>query len=148
MAVEFLKEMLDVEDVKTLILSRDVAVPCVLALSEDLGKSDRRRWLLPTHTLIIHPGLKPQSSHEYLLPLLSIAQERNAIGFPFKSILLFFPGAPEWEWDWDVTVDMLERCVGKLEVVLGDDALDWDVDKYFLDGLEHLQKNRDVEWDR
>lgn len=34
----------------------------------------------------------------------------------------------------------------KLEVVEGDDVLDWEVDKYSLDGLEHL-KNRNVQWD-
>ena len=30
---------------------------------------------------------------------------------------------------------------------MGDDLLDWDVDKYFLDGLGRLQNNRDVQWD-
>ena len=34
-----------------------------------------------------------------------------------------------------------------MEVILGDDVLDWGVDKYFLDGLDHLQRNLDVQWD-
>lgn len=67
-------------------------------------------------------------------------------GFPFKSVLLFLRGGPEWDRAWQVILDRLRECVEKLEIVMGDDALDWDVDKYFLDGLEHLQKNRDVEW--
>ena len=36
----------------------------------------------------------------------------------------------------------------KLEVVEGDDVLDWEVDKYSLDGLEWHQKNRNVQWDK
>ena len=142
-AVEFFKEVLGFGDVRTLILSRGSVGPCLLALDEDLGKPDRRRWFLSTHTLIIHLGLEQRGLHNKVLrPLLSIAQKRKMVGFPFKSVSLFLPSG------LDETLDNLRSCVEKLEVVLRDDALDWDVDKYFLDGLEHLQKNRDVEWDR
>jgi len=34
------------------------------------------------------------------------------------------------------------RCTEKLEIVMGDDALDWDVGGYFLGGLEHLQEDQ------
>jgi len=27
---------------------------------------------------------------------------------------------------------------------MGDDALDWDVGEYFLDGLEHFQEDQDL----
>ena len=52
-----------------------------------------------------------------------------------------------WDGDRTQTQSWLRKCVEKLEVVRGDDILDWDVDKYFLDGLDHLQKIRDVQWD-
>ena len=145
--VEFLKEALGLGDVRTLILSRGAMGPCLLALDEDLSKSDRRRWFLSTHTLILHLGLKRYDfPNEVLQPLLSIAHKRKVVGFPFKSVSLFLPGGPKSIWD--EALDKLKRCVEKLEVVLRNGALDWDVDKYFLDGFEHLQKNRDVEWDR
>ena len=53
-----------------------------------------------------------------------------------------------WDGDGTQTQSWLRKCVEKLEVVRGDDILDWDVDKYFLDGLDHLQKIRDVQWDQ
>ena len=44
-------------------------------------------------------------------------------------------------------MEELREYVEELEVILGDDVLDWDVDKYFLDGLDRLQKNLNVQWD-
>lgn len=37
--------------------------------------------------------------------------------------------------------------IEKFEVIAGDNVLGWDIDKYFLDGLAHLQECRDVGWD-
>ena len=66
-------------------------------------------------------------------------------GFPFRSVSLFLYANPGQARDQDL--EELRTYVGELEVVTGDDALDWDVDKYFLDGLDHLLKGRDVQWD-
>ena len=143
--VEFLKEALGFGNVRTLILSRGAARPCLLALNEDPGASGNSRWFLSINTLTVHLG-----SHRYglyydsaFLSLLNIASKRKVVGFPFKSVSVFLCGELQWSED----LEKLRSCVEKLEVVSGDDGLDWDVDKYFLDGLEHLQKNRDAQWD-
>ena len=146
-----LKEALGLGNVKTLILSRSAVLPCLSALNKDPGASDHTRWFSSMHTLIIHPDSDQDLRylHDYLYDLvfprfLSIAQGKKVAGSPFGSVSLFIRGAnPRWRLD-----PVLEelRCVGELEVVLGDDVLDWDIDKYFLDGLDHLQKNGDVEW--
>ena len=80
-----------------------------------------------------------------LRPLLSVAEMRKEAGFPFQSVSLFLRYGLECHPAW--VSKGLRRRVKRLEVVVGDDILDWDVDKYFLDGLDHLQKNRDVQWD-
>ena len=143
-AIEFLKKALGFGNVRTLILSRSAVEPCLSALNGDPGASDYSRWFLPIHNLIIYSSEEGRWPPERILqPLLSVAQRREVAGFPFESISLFF----RYGLGWDEVLDRLERCVGKLEVVIGDGALDWDVDKYFLDGLEHLQGDRDLEWD-
>ena len=106
------------------------------------------RWLSSLHTLIIRQESDPSPhSHDELLRLLlDIAQKKKAAGFPFRSVSLFLSvDGPEWEFE--EAVGELREYVERLEAVPGDDVLDWDVDKYFLDGLDHLQKIRDVQWD-
>ena len=82
---------------------------------------------------------------EILRPLLIVAQRRKAAGFPFKSVSLFLWASPGQARDQDL--EELRTYFGELKVVTGDDALDWDVEKYFLKGLDHLLKGRDVQWD-
>lgn len=140
---EFLKEVLSFGNVRTLILSHSAVVPCLSALDEHPGTC---RWFLPINTLTIHPDPDRHGSYiKILLSLLNIAQKRRVVGFPFKSVSLFLHG--DLEWRWGPVMDKLRSCVGELEVVAGEDVLDWDVDKDFLDGLGHLQKHLDVQWD-
>ena len=131
--IEFLKEALGFGNIRTLILSRSAVGPCLSALNEDPGTSGNNRWFSPINTLIIYQG----QDHKILFSLLDVAQKRKVVGFPFKSVSLFL--SSNLEWHWDEVVEGLKSCVEKLEVVAGDDVLDWDVDKYFLDGLDHLQ---------
>ena len=144
--VEFFKKALGLGDVRTLILSRNAVEPCLSALDKDQDAGSDGQRFLSIHTLIVHPN--PQRDglgNEALKLLLRVAQMRKAHGSPFISVLLFLRGRPGW--DWNGALDGLERCIEKLEVVTGDEALDWNIDKYFLDGLEHLQGNRDIQWD-
>ena len=138
--MESIREALNFQNVRTLILSSTTAASSIWPF-DDLDPSGRSRRPLPQiSTLIVHPGPdRGGLDSEVLAPLLSAAKRRKAVGFPFSSVLLFLP----WLWD---ELDELRRYVGKLEVVM-DDYLDWDVDKYFLDGLEHLQRDRGVQWD-
>ena len=141
-AVEFLEEALGFGNVRTLIQSSSAAGPCLSALNEDPGASGHSRWFSPIYTLIIYPS-RYHFATKVLRPLLSVARKRKAAGFPFRSVLLFIRDPPGWHQN--TTLKELRRCVEKLEVFGGDKVLDWDVDKYFLDGLEH-QKSRDVQW--
>ena len=136
--IEFLKEALGFGNIRTLILSRSAVGPCLSALNEDTSTIGNNRWFSPINTLIIYPGQDRHNLyHNVLFSLLDVAQKRKVVGFPFKSVSLFLSN--NLEWHWDGVVEGLKSCVEKLEVVAGDDVLDWDVDKYFLDGLDHLQ---------
>jgi len=144
--VEFLKEALGFGNVRTLILSRSAVGPCLSALNEDPGASGNSRWFVPIDTLIIYQAPHRQGlDHTFLPLLLNVARKRKVAGFPFKSVSLVLRN--DLGWHWDGVLERLKDCVEKFEVVVGDDVLDWDADKYFLDGLEHLQKNQDVRWD-
>ena len=137
-------ETLDFGNMKTLILSRRAVVPCLLALERESNASGHGRWFLPVHTLIIRLDSHRLLLHEQVLePLLCIAQKSKVAGFPLRSVSLFL--RPEWKWGG--VLEELRECIERLEVFTGDDILDWDDDKYFLDGLDHLQKNRDIRWD-
>ena len=134
---KFLKEALYSGNVKILILSHGAVCPCLSVLNEDLGASAH------IHTLIIRQDPEPYGS-DGSQPLLSVAKKRKAAGLPLRSVSLFLRGDPEQQrFQY---LEELRACVGELEVFMGDDLLDWDVDKYFLDGLDHLRKNRHVQW--
>ena len=144
--VGFLEEALGFGNVRTLILSNSAVEPCLSALNRKPDASDHGRWFSPIHTLIIRPDTSRFFvTPRILRPLLSVAEMRKEAGFPFQSVSLFLRYGLECHPAW--VSKRLRRCVERLEVVVGDDILDWDVDKYFLDGLDHLQKNRDVQWD-
>ena len=98
-AVEFLKEVLGLGNVRTLILSRSAMVPCLSALNEDPGTNGHNLWFLPIHTLIICPDSTHFYFHDVLQPLLSIAQKRKLAGFPFRSVFLFLWSYPRSGWD-------------------------------------------------
>ena len=145
-AVEFLMEALGLGNVKTLILCHSATRPCLSALDEGPVGGSRSQRFSPIHTLIIRPDPEPHFLRDIVLkPLLSIALKRKVAGCPFRSVLLFLSGGERW--GWGEVLDELKTCVEKLEVVMGDEIFDWDVDEYFLDGLDHLQNNRRVEWD-
>ena len=144
--VGFLKEALGFGNLRMLILSRNAIWPCLSVLDEDLVADGRSRLFLPIHTLVIRPGPTQLHLHDRILEsLLNIAQERKVAGIPFESVSLFLYGGPGQ--GWDQVLAKLRMCVGVLEVIEGDDLLDRDVDTYFLEGLDHLRKDRDVQWD-
>ena len=143
-AVEFFVEALGLGNVGTLILSHSAVVPCLLALSQEQDASGCGRRSPPIHTLIIRADSDQYGLHRWIWqPLLGVVQKRKVAGFPFKSVSLFLQDDPRCE----AVLEELRECVERLEIIQGDGVLDWDVDKYFLDGLDHLRKNRDVRWD-
>ena len=133
---------------RTLALSRSAVMPCLSALNQTPDVNGCGRWSLPVHTLIIRPDsdqCSVQLYEEVSEPLLRIAQKRKVAGFLLRYVSLFISdGLGSGS---EAIFEDMRKCVERLEVILGDDVLDWGVDKYFLDGLDHLQRNLDVQWD-
>lgn len=129
--------------ITTLILSGTTVKPCLLALDMDPGASGHLQRSSPVHTLIIHSEFKNTGWNDYLRTLLTVAQRRKTAGSPLKSVSLFLLEDPRMEQ----VLEELEGCVERFEVTIGEHVLGWDVDRYFLDGLEHLQERRNVQWD-
>ena len=133
------------EHIRTLILSDSVVAPYLRALAptED---TDMEGWrCLELDTIVIYSRDRVDDSGENVLwSLLSLAQRRKAAGLPLRMVSLFYGprwdrGRPDWE---DSDLEELRGCVGTLEFVTGDGALDWKVDDYFLVGLDHLQRDQ------
>ena len=90
------------------------------------------------HTLVIHTRARTSfRSEDVLKTVLSVARERKAAGIPFKSVSVFIRHFDECEPD---LLEALTGCIERFELVMGDGVLDWDLDKYFLDGLGDFPK--------
>ena len=123
----------------TIILSFTTVKPCLLALDIDPDADNHPRHSSSVHTLVIHSDPYPFDRPD-TQTLLAVAQRRKAAGCPFKSVSLFLledlqPGR---------ILDELRECIEGFEVTVRDKAPGWDVDRYFLAGLDHLQECRDV----
>lgn len=136
-------------NIKTLILSRAAVEPYLklLALEANAGVANEVQRFPHVQTLIIHSiAWTDSSGSDILQALLSAARRRKAAGNPFKSVSVFLlpvpnPGDREVE-EWEE----LRGCIEEFKLVTGDDILDWDIDRYFLGGLEHLRSHENVEW--
>jgi hypothetical protein len=129
--------------ISTLILSGTAVKPCLLALDMDPAASGYLQRSPPVQTLIIHSDFKNTGWDGILRTLLTVAQRRKVAGSPFRIVSLFLLKGPESK----EVLEALEECIERFEVTVGDNVLEWDVDKYFLDGLDHLRERRDVRWD-
>jgi hypothetical protein len=116
-----------------LILSNSTTSSFLSALSPDPKGS----YCPKIRTLVIHSHTRMSfDSEDVLETLLSVATERKMAGFPFNSVNVFIRYPEECEPD---LLEALRGCIERFELVMGDDALDWDPDKYFLGGLENLR---------
>ena len=124
----------------TIILSFTDVTSCLQALDvgPDAGSSPRHSPSV--HTLVIHSDFYSSTWSRTLQILLTIAQRRKLAGSPFRSVSLFLWEDPQSGW----ILDQLRECIERFEVTVEDKVLQWDVDKYFLAGLDHLQDRRDV----
>ena len=122
----------------TIILSFTSVKPCLLAL--DIGADSHLRHSPSVHTLVIHLDFYHGVWPEILQTLLTVARRRKTAGFPFRSVSLFLLDDPQSGW----ILDELRECIEGFEVTVGDDVLGWDVDRYFLAGLDHLRDRQDV----
>ncbi|KAF9649260.1 hypothetical protein BDM02DRAFT_3114015 [Thelephora ganbajun] len=121
-------------NINTLILS-DVAIPSWF-LPSSMHPWDNHQRPGAVRTLILHfQQLQPRNV-DAVETLMQLAQYQKMKGCPFEVLHLTFTD-PEWSLLEELCV--LSGCVRQLDVFAGDNALDWKVDRYFLNGLEHCQ---------
>jgi len=139
-AADLVKDVLGcLGNVTTLILSHTTVEPYFLALEADTGAVNKAQGFPQIQTLIIHSFAgKDPSGTDVFRALLPTARKREAAGNPFNSVSVFVM-VPERCEVKEEELEELRSCIRKFEFVTGDDVLDWDIDKYFLDRLEHLQ---------
>ena len=124
----------------TIILSFTAVEPCLLALDIDPHADNHPRHSPFVHTLVIHSDFYYVNWPDTLQTLLAVAQRRKAAGCPFRSVSLFLLEDPQS----GRILDELRECIGGFEITVGDEVLGWDVDRYFLAGLDHVRERRDV----
>ena len=143
------KEVLScLREVKTLVLSGDVVPPYIDALSpkgpercysyEEADLNTNEWQCMKLDTLVIHARnfyCGPRND-EILYDLDDIAERRKKAGVPLKFVSVFIP-RPWEEYDWETmdsapVLSRLKLETQKFEIVLEDDAMDWDIDDYFF----------------
>ncbi|KAF9647463.1 hypothetical protein BDM02DRAFT_3187979 [Thelephora ganbajun] len=123
-----------ISKINTLILS-DVAIPSWFLPSSMRPWDDRQRPGA-VRTFIFHSRwLWPQNMNAVEI-LTQLARHQKMKGCPFEVLHSTF--ANSW-WSLPGELGMISKCVGRLDILTGDNALDWKADKYFLSGLEHRQ---------
>ena len=142
------KEVLSrLKGIRTLVLSNLVVASFIMALDPESDKHNDKDvdvdwWLCPElEVLVVHVQEFSDFYGEEIMEYLpGIAQRRKDGGIPFKSVSLFILGP--WDeraygpMESQMELEQLRSCVEKLEIVVGDDVLDWSIDDYFFGGLE------------
>ena len=133
------------EHIRTLILSDSAVCPYLWALAPTEA-TDMSGWqCLKLETLVIRSlNGRDYSGGEILSALSLLARRREEAGIPLRTVSLFLRWTPHPnQFRWMKDLEELRRCVGTFESVMEDVAdalLDWNVDNYFLDGLDHLRR--------
>ena len=130
----------DLGNVTTLILFYSAVEPCLTALEPD--NREKLQWCSTIHSLVIHsPSRLDLTGSDILQSLLRVAKKRKIAKAPFRSVILAIPST-------DLVVSpgelaALSEYIERFEFLAGDDALDWDVDKYFIPDYDPLRRRRD-----
>ena len=132
----------NLDNVTTLILSNTSIEPCLAALEPD--NQEGIQWCSTVHSLVIYSPSHPDSIWSNILQsLLRVSRKRKIAGVPFRSVTLAIPSVVPVESRGELAA--LNGYIERFEFLAGDDALDWDVDKYFIPDYDPLQRRRD-EW--
>jgi hypothetical protein len=132
--------------VRTFVLSNSDIEPYLLPLDPEHGYDsdgsmpDPVQWRCQVlEHLVIYEDLSNAAGEDIMRFLPGLAERRKAAGRPFKSVTMFsrspWSNARFGPMGSCRPLEKLRKCVGKLEVVVGDDVLDWSVDDYFFGGL-------------
>jgi hypothetical protein len=129
------------KNIRTLILSDSAVDPFLCALART---TDVNGWrCLKLDTLAIYSKRGDPAGEDILSTLHHVARRREAAGFPLRTVSVFLgwtrnPKHLEWMGS---DLEELRRYIGTFKLVMGDDALDWNVDDYFLDGLDNFRRD-------
>ena len=130
----------NLENVTTLILSNSAVEQCLIALEPD--NREKLQWCSTVHSLVIHsPSQLDLTGSDILQSLLRVAKKRKIAKAPFRSVILAIPSTNLVVSPGELTA--LGEYIERFEFLAGDDALDWDVDKYFIPNYDPLQRQRD-----
>jgi hypothetical protein len=127
-------------NVTTLILSYSAVEPCLVALEPD--NQEQLQWCSTVHSLVIYsPSQLDSTGSDILHSLLRVSKKRKTAGVPFRSVTLVIPSTDLVVLSGELAA--LNEYIERFEFLAGDDALDWDVDKYFIPDYDPLQRRRD-----
>ena len=139
-AIYVAQGLVDLGNVTTLILSDSAVEPCLIALEPD--NREKLPWCSTVHSLVIYsPRQLDLTGSDILQSLLRVSKKRKTTGAPFRSITLAIPSADSELSSGQLAT--LNEYIERVEFLAGDDALDWDVDKYFIPDYDPLQRLRD-----
>ena len=129
------------ENIRTLILSGSTVGPYLRALVAG-GDRNASEWrCTKLDTLVVHRPHTEYCQYDAFLELPRVARERKLAGIPLRSVSVFLGN------DWNperpgLAPEELRGWVGTFKLVVGDDELqDWNVDDYFLEGLDHTWRD-------
>ena len=138
------------ENLRTLILHNSAMVPYLQALVPAMVK-DISKWRCPKlDTLVIRtryldPGEGVTLLTNMLFKLCRVVEERKLAGFPLRSVSVFLCNTWEQlESSEEELREFIKTFTGTFELVVGDGALDWNVDDYFLEGLDHVRRDQQI----
>ena len=136
------KEVLNhLENIRTLILYNSAVDPYLRALAS-ITAEDVNEWrCLKLDTLVIYSRYGDYADGDMLDTLCHVAQERKVAGFPLRSVSMFVNPERARLRSAGSNLQELRRWVEAVEFVTGDDILDWNVDDYFLVGLDHIRRD-------
>jgi len=135
----FAQALYDLENVTTLILHGSAVEPCLVPLEPD--NLEKLQWVPTVHTLVIYsPSQLDHTRSDILQSLLRVSKKRKIAGAPFRSVTLAIPSTTLVVSPGDLAT--LNEYIERFEFLAGDDALDWDVDKYFRPDHDSLQTLR------
>ena len=138
------EEVLDhLENIKTLIICDSAIGPFLDALAPPEAADTDELRCPKLESLVIYTKNGDPTGEEIIEPIFRVARKRSEAGFPFESVSLFSPqfenlGDPNWIGP---DLEEMRKWIGSFKLVTGEDAMDWNVDEYFLDGLHGIRRD-------
>ena len=131
------------ENIKTLIISDSAVEPYLDALTPAEADYPRCPKL---RSLVIHNEFDPgdPNGEKILEPICRVARMRKEAGFPFRSVSVLSPQLGRLAEDPDEIepgAEEARKWIDSFKLVTGEDAMDWNVDDYFFDGLHGIRRD-------